>query len=145
MFTENNAINSLKDLIDSLREEVGFKSYADVLKNIRFGFGEIEHLCFWDPDNYSKITIEKNGKYELALICWEKGQHSAIHNHDNDEAWTYVVKGELTEDVYENDTAKDSNVLKRRRMSALLSDESKQHRLSNSFNGRSVSLHLYKL
>lgn len=144
MFTENNTINSLKDLIQSLRDDAKYKSYADVLKNIRFGFGEVEHLCFWDPDNYSKITIDKNGEYELALICWEKNQESTIHNHPNEEAWTYVLKGELTEDVFEEGGISNSKVLKRRRMSALIENPTKQHKLTNSFLGRSVSLHLYK-
>jgi len=144
MFSDNNSINSLKDLLQALKDEANYQTYADVLKNVRFSYGEIEHLCFWDPENYTKITIEKNDKYELALICWEKGQQSAIHNHNNLEAWTYIVKGELTEELFENEASINSNVLGRRRMSTLLNHEQKKHRLSNSFDGRSVSLHLYK-
>lgn len=141
---ENNSIGTLKGLIDRLRDDAGHKTYADVLKNIRFDYSEIEHLCFWDPDNYSKITIEKNGNYELALICWEKGQQSSIHNHNNDEAWSYVVKGELTEEVFEDGQEVDAKVLKRRKISTLVHNPNKMHRFTNSFNGRTVSLHVYK-
>lgn len=144
MFMGNNSIASLKDLIECLGDDVSYKSYGGVLTNIRFDYSEIEHLCFWDQDNYSKITLEKTNRYELALICWEKGQQSSVHNHNNDEAWTYVVKGELTEVLFEDGIEVDSKVLKKRKISTLIHHPHRMHQLTNSFNGRTVSLHVYK-
>lgn len=120
---------------------------TEVLKNIKFGFKDIEHLCFWDQDNYSKISIEKNELCELVLICWEKDQQSPVHDHDLDEAWTCILKGELTEEIFkskENLSVENTIVLHQKNVSSIKRESNKVHRLINSYNGRSVSLHLYK-
>ena len=147
MSASNSNINSLKDLIKSLKYGSEDKSNTEILKNIKFGFKEIEHLCFWDRDNYSKISIDKNGFGELVLICWEKDQQSPIHDHDLDEAWTYIIKGEITEEIYNsgnNSQLEETIILEQTGISSIKSESNKVHRLINSFNGRSVSLHLYK-
>ena len=143
-------IYSLKELINVLDKNNTVIDYLNTFSKIHFGFKEIEHLCFWDPDYYSKININKGDDYELVLICWEKGQHSAIHNHEVKEAWTYILKGELTEEIYSridgSDEFKLENTVKlpERKISSLKKDSRKVHRLINSYDGRSVSLHLYK-
>ena len=85
--------------------------------------------------------------YELVLICWENNQQSQIHSHEGRESFTYVLKGQLTEDIY-NESKKTSKpersiVLNRRDISSLINKNDKEHRLTNSYSGRSVSLHLY--
>lgn len=149
MTTSNPKIFKLKDLISALQNKTDNTSYFEALSKIQFGFKEIEHLCFWDHDNYSKISIENNRDFELVLICWENGQQSEIHNHDIDEAWTCILKGELTEDVYgkiDNRTKiiENTSVLTQKDISSIKKDSNKVHRLTNSYNGKSVSLHLYK-
>lgn len=147
MSFNNSKIYNLKDLIITLKNKDDNVSSSEILKEIEFGFKEIEHLCFWDRDNYSKISIDKNGFGELVLICWEKDQQSPIHKHNINEAWTYVLKGELTEEVYnsDNDTTIDNNfILTQRDFTSITKESNKVHRLINSYNGRSVSLHLYK-
>jgi cysteine dioxygenase len=147
MPTSNPNIHSLKDLIIALNCSDKNHSNTAVLKEIKFGFREIEHLCFWDRDNYSKISIEKNEGCELVLICWEKDQQSPIHSHDLDEAWTYILKGELTEEIYnssDNSALENTIVLNPKDVSSIKKESNKVHRLINTFDGRSVSLHLYK-
>ena len=141
-------IYNLKDLINALKVKGDGESYTSVLNEIQFSFKEIEHLCFWDQDNYSKISIEKGERYELVLICWEKGQKSPVHDHNLDEAWTYILKGELTEDIYienkEDSTLDETVILSTKAISSIKPVNKKVHRLKNTYNGRSVSLHLYK-
>jgi len=143
--TESN-IYTLKDLINALKNRSNNKPYSEILNKIQFGFKQIEQLCFWDKDNYSKISIDKNGFGELVLICWEKDQKSPIHNHTNNEAWTYILKGNLTEEIYtinDKDTVEKFISLKEKDFSSIKKESNKVHRLINSFDGRSVSLHLY--
>jgi len=141
-------IYSLIDLISLLKVKDNNKHYFETLKKIQFGFKEIEHLCFWDRDNYSKISIENGQHYELVLICWEKGQQSQVHNHDINEAWTFILKGELTEEVFkeksENPSLESTSILSQKDISSIKKETNKVHRLTNSSNGRTVSLHLYK-
>lgn len=144
----SSKINNLKSLINALKHKQAEDSYAGILNKIQFTFKEIEHLCFWDRDNYSKINLEKNEFCELVLICWEKEQQSPIHNHNLTEAWTYILKGELTEEIYvenkENPSIENTVILSQGDISSIKEKDHKVHRLLNSYNGRSVSLHLYK-
>jgi cysteine dioxygenase len=141
-------IYTLKDLTETLKNKKDSDSYQEIFNKIQFGFKEIEHLCFWDSDNYSKIFIEKDNKYELVLICWEKGQKSPIHSHQFSLACTYILKGELTEEIYsQSDT---SPILEKtikhghKNFSCLIKENKKNHRLINSSHGRSVSFQLNK-
>jgi len=144
----NAKIYNLKSLISALKIITPNDSYTKIMSEINFGFKEIEHLCFWDNDNYSKISIEKDELYELVLICWEKEQQSPIHKHNLTEAWTYILKGELTEKIYvgteKNPPLENTIILTQKDISSIKKESKKVHRLINSYNGRSVSLHLYK-
>lgn len=126
----------------------GKDSYKDIMDSIRFNFKDIEHLCFWDPDHYSKINIGEGKNYELMLICWEKKQYSSIHKHEKEEAWTYVLKGEITEKIYQPINGHghfnlESEIKLNPKKFSCINNNGRQHELINSFDGRSVSLHLY--
>jgi cysteine dioxygenase len=140
-------IYNLKELDDALQIKEEWTSYAQLLNSIRFNFKEIEHLCFWDAEDYSKINVGNGSNYELVLICWENNQGSKIHKHDGQDIFTYVLKGELTEEVFDGNKIEPdperTTVLAKRDISSLENIENKQHRLTNSYSGRSVSLHLY--
>lgn len=136
-------IHSLEDLILALNNSAEGVSCSQILNQINFGFEEIEPLCFWDVDQYSKIQIGNGDDYELVLICWGRGQRSEIHNHEVSEAWTYLLKGELTEEVYSNNNLERNNKLTPQSITLLRRKDKKQHRFTNSFNGTSVSLHIY--
>lgn len=148
MPSTKSKIYSLKDLINSLKNKDTNNSYSEILENIQFGFKDVEHLCFWDRDNYSKIRIEEDEHFELVIICWEIGQQSPIHACKVDETWMYIVKGELTEEIYsediENPILGNTIVLSRKNISSIKKESNTVHRLTNSYNGRSVSLRLYK-
>jgi len=140
-------IYNLKELDDALKIKEEYLPYTQLLNSIRFNFKEIEHLCFWDAEDYSKINVGNGSNYELVLICWENNQQSKIHNHEGQDVFTYVVKGELTEEVFggmniDSDPEK-TTVLVKRDISILKNILNKEHRLTNSYHGRSVSLHLY--
>lgn len=149
MFMTQNLIYTLNDLTSALNNTEHETDYADILARIRFNFKDIEHLCFWDAEHYSKINVGEGANYELNLICWESQQKSAIHQHLNEKSWIYVIKGEITEKIYYpiNGAGKfDLNgetILTPRKSSHLTFDKDLYHQLDNSNATRSVSLHLY--
>ena len=142
-------IYNLNDLTSVLNNADSSTNYEDLLSKIRFNFKDIEHLCFWDAENYSKINIGSGNNYELVLICWENCQESQIHNHEVEKAYTYILKGEITEKIYHpingggNFNLKGEKLLKPKKISCLVHSPEEHHKLQNTFNGRSVSLHLY--
>lgn len=146
--TEANIYN-LSELTAVLKSTSNNHDYNKVLSKIRFNFKDIEHLCFWDAENYSKINVGEGDNFELNLICWEPHQQSLIHQHLNEKSWIYVLKGEITEKVYQpiNGSGKfklnGEAILTPRKSSHLTFDKNIHHQLTNSNATRSVSLHLY--
>ncbi len=148
METKPNIYN-LSDLTKVLNEMGHTIDYPQLFNKIRFTFKDIEHLCFWDAENYSKINVGEGANYELNLICWEPHQQSLIHQHLNEKSWIYVIKGQITEKVYLpiNGSGKfnlsGETILTPRKISHLSFSKNLYHKLSNSNSTRSVSLHLY--
>ncbi|MGB0882777.1 MAG: hypothetical protein ACPGSO_07460 [Vicingaceae bacterium] len=141
-------IKNLKDLGLVLKSKPNDIAYDEILKSIQFNYKEIEHLCFWDADNYSKINVGSGLNYELVLICWEKNQQSTVHRHNCDEAFSYVLKGELTENVYQISNGNERSLmhsltLPQESVSSISNVGNKEHQFVNSYKGRTVSLHLY--
>ena len=142
----NSNIYSLTDLTQALKTT---SNYEELFSRIRFNFKDIEHLCFWDADNYSKINVGDGDNFELNLICWEAQQHSLIHRHVNEQSWIYVLKGEIAEKTYQpiNGSGKfqlsGETLLTPRKFSHINFGEQLHHELVNPSATRSVSLHLY--
>ena len=123
------------------------EDYTDILLNFNFqdiDFSEIEN---WKTHSYTRNCFYKDENFELILICWDKGQKTAIHNHDGEDCWVYLLKGELEEDFYELD---DSGQLKHKSSQILKPNEITKseghdgfHRLGNSTKSRALSLHVY--
>lgn len=146
----NKGIYNLSELITALnKESKGSGELASIIKKIKFRFKDIEHLCFWDADSYSKINIGSGDNYTLDLICWENGQKSPIHNHEVTQAWAYVLRGEVVEKLFSriNNQSefklKSEKILHQNQPYELNHNKELFHQLVNINNGRSVSLHLY--
>lgn len=146
--TEANIYN-LSELTSVLKNTDSNFNYNELLSKIRFNFKDVEHLCFWDADNYSKINVGEGDNFELNLICWETHQQSKIHQHQKEKSWIYVIKGEITEKRYHsiNGSGKfaldGETILTPRKLSHINFEKNMHHQLINSNPTRSVSLHLY--
>jgi cysteine dioxygenase len=112
------------------------------------------YLC-WDKQHYTRNLIDKSALYELVAICWEVGQHSSIHNHDQQNCWMAAPVGRLLvqnyrtlfEDVnagYCNIAA--SELIEMNSINPVAVNPSEPvHKVFNprEFNERAVSLHIY--
>jgi hypothetical protein len=43
----------------------------------------LEPFTFFSPEHYTRNLIFKNDVFECLAMCWEIGQSSAIHDHDD--------------------------------------------------------------
>ncbi len=136
-------IHALIDVLSHSSKE----DYTEILLSFNFqdiDFSEIEN---WKPHSYTRNCFYKDENFELILICWDKGQKTAIHNHNGEECWVYLLEGELEEDFYELDDSgqleyKSSQIL---RPNEITKSEGHDgfHRLRNSSKSRALSLHVY--
>ncbi|MGH9356435.1 MAG: cysteine dioxygenase [Terriglobia bacterium] len=55
----------------------------------------LEPYLLWDQQHYTRNLIDRTPLYELVAICWDVGQMSSIHNHQDQNCWMAVPVGRL--------------------------------------------------
>ena len=50
---------------------------------------------FWSPDYYTRNLVYKDERFEVMVICWERGMASRIHDHSGQKCWMTVPIGRL--------------------------------------------------
>lgn len=57
--------------------------------------GSLEPYTFFSAERYTRNLIFKNDLFECLAMCWDIGQSSAIHNHNDKLGWIYLTGGRL--------------------------------------------------
>ena len=139
-------LQSLDDLMSTLSEEER-TTYNDIIRSIKLPISAFENYCSWSNESYTRNCIIKDKKFELILLCWEKGQKTPIHDHGGEECWVKVIQGELRETLYKIDEAGELKMVKSTISKAgdisYMIDFMGFHRLENVSKKRGMSLHLY--
>jgi len=140
------SLETISELIQVLDEEERTK-YTTILKSMKLPIAEFEKYATWSDTCYTRNCIEENENFELILICWEKEQITAIHDHGGEECWVYFVAGTFREQVF---TQNENGNLKSIKTTdskpgdvAYMIDFMGFHNLENRSKNRSMSLHLY--
>ena len=114
---------------------------------MKLPIAEYEKYATWSETCYTRNCVAENDDFELILICWEKGQATAIHDHGGEECWVYFVEGEFRENIYTQEKERGLNVVKTSIAKpgdvAYMIDFMGYHNLENQSSKRSMSLHLY--
>ncbi len=149
----------IENLIEGLREipDAEFKcdNVYQFLAENPVEVDTISPFFFWSEKFYTRNLIYKNERFELMVLCWDRGQVSKIHNHSDQMCWMTVPVGklrgqnfravELDEEkgfckLSETDRFDLSDCL-----AAKVELEQPIHQILNlpEFNQRAVSLHIY--
>lgn len=141
-----NSLQTLSELILVLDEEERAK-YTTILKSMKMPIAEFEKHATWSETCYTRNCIAENEDFELILLCWEKGQVTAIHDHGGEECWVYFVEGEFREHVYTENKNGELDIVKTTNIKpgdvGYMIDFMGFHNLENRSNKRSMTLHLY--
>lgn len=116
----------------------------------------LKPYSFFTPKRYARNLIFKNEVFECLALCWDIGQASAIHNHNDKLGWIYLVEGKLFVQNYRIDqrdpsrhtchiSLTDSAELSSNN-SAYVDLEQSVHKVCNlaQFNQRAISVHVYQ-
>ena len=90
----------IQDFVSELRKfpEAAFVHTAEILAFLQRTSVQPESLApylNWDRQHYTRNLIDKTPLYELIAICWEVGQVSSVHNHQEQNCWMAVPIGRL--------------------------------------------------
>jgi cysteine dioxygenase len=136
-------------------ERFGIGIVFDYLKDRAVDAASLERFCFFSPSHYTRNLIFKDDLFELLAICWDVGQISRIHNHQNQNCWMSIPIGKLRIQnfrVVEQNPATGYCRIEpadffdiQRGLPAEVDPAEPVHQVSNlaEFNERAVSLHIY--
>lgn len=110
---------------------------------------------FWSKNFYTRNLIFKDERFEVMVLCWEKGQVSRVHNHSDQNCWMTVPVGTLRGQnfsIVKIDEQKGFCKLKETDsfdlsdcLAAKVELEQPIHQILNlpEFDQRAVSIHIY--
>lgn len=149
----------IENLIEGLREipdeEFKCDNVYQFLAENPVDIRSIAPYFFWSERFYTRNLIYKDERFELLAVCWESGQVSRIHNHDDQMCWMTVPVGKLRGQNFravEIDEAKGFCKLEETDrfdlsdcLAAKVELEEPIHQILNlpEFESRAVSIHIY--
>lgn len=96
-----------------------------------------------DQSVFNKILIYKNHLYEIFLILWPSGEYTKIHNHSKSGCFLKLLKGNIKEQVYDNQLKFLYNIILNENDIGFLKDDIGYHCITNIGNEVAISLHIY--
>jgi cysteine dioxygenase len=117
----------------------------------------LEPYIVFSPERYTRNLIFRNEIFECLAMCWDIGQSSSVHDHNDRLGWMYLASGRLFIQNYHVD-ARDpktrtcrltatNGVELNAAQASNVDREHGVHRVSNltRFGERAVSLHVYQV
>lgn len=139
------AITTLEQLRYNLTLGPGYEGYPAMIKAIDLGSEELEKVCYWKDDRYTRIRIYDTDCVEGLITCWPAGEEGPIHNYELQQGWVKVLKGELVLEYFRINPKVEmySRKVIPEGEYAYLNDSIGYHRFANRSDQRSVALHVY--
>ena len=134
----------LNDFFEKL-SETGYENFEALIAEYEINFETLLPFASWSEESYQRICLASNDDAELILICWNKGQKTAVHNHSGQKCWMYFAKGEFIEKLYANADDKEflrEGLVKEGQFS-FLTDDIGFHALHYKAEGLGMTMHLY--
>ena len=88
--SNTNNVTDIKQILTNYQSD----DWNDIIKDVK-----VTDCCC---NNYHKILLLSNNNMDVYLIVWFPGAETPIHDHPNGGCVVKLLKGQLTEIVYEN-------------------------------------------
>lgn len=140
------AITTLSQLEYNLNMGSGYDGYGAMVSAIDFDEAEVQRVCRWPHEGYSRIRLYDTPSTEALVTCWQPGSMSPIHDYQLQQGWVKVLKGSLELEYF--DISKGTAQLYGNRVInegkyVYLNDGMGYHRFINNSNSKTVAIHLY--
>jgi cysteine dioxygenase len=144
---------SLTRFIDHLnrlpQSELTMEKVIPLMERVQIRRDEIEKCLIFSEESYARNLFYKNDRYEILVMCWDRGQLSPIHDHDQSYSVEKIYSGKIlctnyrrrepnSDAIEETDSslAEEGSVISGRRGDI--------HRIANTDpNSKAVSIHFY--
>ena len=134
--------------LDTLTDRPDLARLLEDLSRFKIGLDDLsEHLHFAEG-GYKRNLARSAPNYHVWVLCWKNGQRSPIHDHSGSTCVVRVLRGTLTETLFEmapNGHVKASFSRDMAEGSVIGSEDADLHQVSNlqADDADLVTLHVY--
>ncbi len=94
-------LNELFDYLDALRGRAPLPELLAELGPLRLESGEVAPFVRFSERSYRRNLVRGSDWYNLWVLCWRNGQRSPIHDHRGSSCGVRVLRGTMTETLFE--------------------------------------------
>lgn len=91
----------LKAYLDGLDARPDVGDLVAELERARLTADDVRAWIRFDDSGYQRNLMWEGEHYEALILCWKVGQHSPIHDHAGSVCGVTVLRGRVTETIYE--------------------------------------------
>ncbi|KAJ9081895.1 hypothetical protein DSO57_1010105 [Entomophthora muscae] len=150
----------MDELVTLIREELGEfgldSKHVDIdrikklMENYSSNCQDWQKYAHFDNSKYTRNLVDSgNGSFNLLVLAWGPGQASPIHDHAGSHCVMKILDGQLQESLYDWPEADNTPMHCTRTTNyqpnqvTYMHDKLGLHRVGNTTNANSLSLHLY--
>jgi cysteine dioxygenase len=149
---------AVEGIVDTLRgvppKSFGPVEICDRLQGIQLDHRTLLPYLHFAPRRYTRNLIYRDDLFELIALCWDPRTASPIHNHSGQLCWLSIQEGALRLENFhsldgpgpgDNIRVVPAGGIDRAECGCLDLQQGDDgiHRVSNPFDERAVSLHVY--
>lgn len=143
-----NALDPLFRYLESLRERASLADLKRVVAELDVDAGDVVEFIRFSDRAYTRNLVRGGEWYHVLVLCWKNGQRSPIHDHAGSTCAVRVLRGTLTETLFEFAPHRHVKAVFSRDFgpgSVLGSQDEDMHQVSNLQEGTLdlVTLHVY--
>jgi cysteine dioxygenase len=143
-----NDLRAMFEYLDALDCRPGLKGFTEDLTGFDVDLDDVATFVRFSDRGYQRNLVRATPHYHAWVLCWKNGQRSPIHDHCGSACVVRVLRGTLTETLFEfapNGHVKASFSRDFAEGSILGSEDTDLHQVSNLQAGDAdlVTLHVY--
>jgi len=143
----NLSLSSLISLLKDEAPEISCSRMQEILKQVAITQDEKHCHSRFNADDYARNLVYWDETLETFLMCWKSGQRSLIHDHGASFGGVKIVRGVLTETLFEpapNGMMKALSSSDYKPLDIQIEEPVTIHQVSNLQAGNpAISLHIY--
>jgi cysteine dioxygenase len=141
-------LQALFAYLDRLKGRAPLKELTAEMADLEVDCDEVAEFIRFSDRAYARNLVSAGPWYNALALCWKNGQRSPIHDHKGSSCGVRVLRGTLTETLFELTPNGDVKATFSRDLSAggvIGSEDTDIHQISNLQPGNAdlVTLHVY--
>jgi cysteine dioxygenase len=143
-----NTLDELFHYLDQLEARAPVAELTSQLGQLELECDDVADFIRFSERGYTRNLVRTGPWYSALVLCWKNGQRSPIHDHKGSSCGVRVLRGTLTETLFEfapNGHVKATFSRDALPGSVIASEDSDMHQVSNLQDGDAdlVTLHVY--